>query len=155
MISEIANTPVAEVAQREVVRSSPDERVGPLIERMRELRRGNLLIESPDGKLVGIFTENDLLHRIDLDASDWREQRIGDVMTAEPVTVLQNHSIAAVMRRMEKGGFRHVPVVDASGRALGVVSIRDLLRHVVEYFPQEFINLPPDPQHEATEPWGG
>ena len=31
----------------------------------------------------------------------------------------------------------------------------DLLRHLVEFFPQEFINLPPDPEHEAKEPWGG
>jgi CBS domain-containing protein len=155
MISEMAKTPVGEVTQRKVVRGRATERLGVLVERMRELKRGNVLVEDDDGKLVGIFTERDLLRRVDLDASDWREQAVGDVMTAEPKTVLQTHSIATAMRRMEEGGFRHLPVIDASGRAQGVVSIRDLLRHLVEFFPQEFINLPPDPQLEAKEPWGG
>jgi CBS domain-containing protein len=155
MIAEIAKTPVSDVAQRKVVRSRPDERLGALVERMREVERGNVLIEDADGRLTGIFTERDLLRCIDLDGDTWRQQTVGEVMTTEPITVLQTHSIATAMRRMQQGGFRHLPVIDASGRAQGVVSIRDLLRHVVEFFPQEFINLPPDPDREATEPWGG
>lgn len=155
MLAEMANTPVSDVAQRKVVRARPDEHLGTLVERMRELGRGNVLVEDDDGKLVGIFTERDLIARLEHGETSWREQSVGDVMTVEPITVLATHSIATALRRMKQGGFRHLPVIDASGRAQGVVSIRDLLRHLVEFFPQEFINLPPDPEREAKEPWGG
>jgi CBS domain-containing protein len=59
------------------------------------------------------------------------------------------------LRRLNHGKRRHLPVTDPNGKILGIISIRDLLAHVAEHFPDDFVNLPPDPDHEASGEWGG
>jgi CBS domain-containing protein len=63
--------------------------------------------------------------------------------------------IAHALRWMHQGGFRRLTRVDSEGRLTGIVSIRDILVFIALHFPQEFLNLPPDPSREATSPWGG
>jgi CBS domain-containing protein len=53
------------------------------------------------------------------------------------------------------GGFRHVPVVDAQGKPVGLVGVRDVLRYLADYFPQEVKNLPPHTQSESMPRHGG
>jgi CBS domain-containing protein len=49
---------------------------------------------------------------------------------------------------MSVGGYRHVPLVDGGGRPVGVVSVKDIVDYLVEHFPREVLNIPPEPgQH--------
>ena len=41
------------------------------------------------------------------------------------------------------------------GGPVGILSVRDIVRHIAEHYPKEFLNLPPDPQKEARARWGG
>jgi len=53
---------------------------------------------------------------------------------------------------MEEGGYRHLPVVDETGRTLGVLSVKRIVHYLVEHFPSTIYNLPPDPSvfpHDA------
>jgi CBS domain-containing protein len=57
-------------------------------------------------------------------------------------------SLAEAIRRLMAGHRRHLPVVDERG-IRGVISIRDILAYIAERFPEEMMNLPPDPTHES------
>lgn len=158
MLEELAATPVREIHMREPARAAPDTALGDVVAAMRAMRRGACLVED-GGRVVGIVTERDLMTRIDHgDAgwpASWRERPVAEVMTREPTQIRASESLASALRCMQKGPFRHLPVVDDQGAPMGVLSIRDLLAHVAEQFPAELINLPPDPEHEASAPWGG
>ena len=93
---------------------------------MRKHRAGCLLV--CDGKIVvGIFTERDLLRRVIASGMGW-ETPVGEVMTPKPVCVLAKDPIRLAVRRMEQGGFRHVPVLK-NGRLHGLISIGDLVKY--------------------------
>ncbi len=82
------------------------------------------------GRLVGIFTERDLLalagNGTDLDAV-----RIGDVMTRNPFTVDAGAAVLDAARLMGDKKIRHLPVVEGD-HLLGMVGIRDVLGSLVE-----------------------
>jgi len=81
-----------------------------------------------DNRLVGIFSERDIMKRVLIDMRDPRTTRIGDVMTAEPKTVNADEPIERCMLLMKQHGFRHLPVCDGD-RLIGFLSLRDLLLH--------------------------
>lgn len=154
-MKELAGTPLSEVPRRAPVRVATGTRLGDVVTQMREHRRGSVIVEDAAGVVTGIFTEFDLMKKVDFTAAAWRERAVDQVMTPNPKTLRDDATIAAALSKMVDGKFRHLPVVDADGKAVGILSIRDLLAHVVDFFPEEFLNLPPDPAHEATGRWGG
>ena len=107
---------------------------------MREARVGCMLVVDDDGYLLGIFTERDLLLR--LESADL-SRNIRPYMTPDPETLRPSDPIAYALNLMSVGGFRHVPVVDRHGRPVFVVSVRDIVEFLVERFPREVGNLPP------------
>ena len=153
-LEEVAVAAVGLVPLRPTVRASTSDPMFKVVEQMREQHRGAVLVEE-DGALVGIFTERDVMQRLDHSDLGWLHTTIGDVMTPRPTVIHTDDTIAEAMRRLTQGRRRHLPVVDASGRALGMLSIRDLVGYIAERFPEEFVNLPPDPEHEASGEWGG
>lgn len=81
-----------------------------------------------NGKLVGIFSERDLMKRVVVEGRDPRTTRVGDVMTEDPLTVSPDESLETCMLLMRRHGFRHLPV--CAGKELrGIVSLRDILLH--------------------------
>lgn len=154
MLKKIAATAISEIELREPARASADTPLIDVITRMREMRRGAAIIEE-DGALAGIFTERDLMLRVDHTGKDWHKRPVGEVMTRELVVVSGSDSISVALQKMKKGLFRHLPVDMGPGRPVALASIRDILAHLVAFFPDEFINLPPGPNHEPQSPWGG
>jgi CBS domain-containing protein len=119
------------------------------------MRRGATIVEDDQGRIAGIFTERDLMVRVEHGDSSWHRKPVGEVMTRDPVRIAPTDSLSTALRRMRETKCRHLPVTDDQGKTAGVVSIRDILAHIAEYFPEEFLNLPPDPEHEASSRWGG
>ena len=101
-------------------------------------------------KLVGIFTERDLLRRVIAAGRPWCTT-VGAVMTPEPVCVRSKDPIRLAIRRMEQGGYRHLPVVDEANRPVGVLSVKRIIHYLVEHFPTTVYNLPPDPRRFPQE----
>jgi CBS domain-containing protein len=102
----------------------------PLVEAaaaMMERRVGSALVMD-DGRLIGIVTERDVLRAV---GSGEVGGRVGDWMTHHPETVDADESTQHAAVLMIHGGFRHLPVLDA-GEPCGIVSIRDLMRVVLE-----------------------
>ena len=102
----------------------------PLVEAaaaMTERRVGSALVVER-GRLIGIVTERDVLRAV---GSGDVGGRVGDWMTPHPETVDADESTQQAAVVMIHGGFRHLPVVDG-GKPVGIVSIRDLMRVVVD-----------------------
>jgi CBS domain-containing protein len=110
---------------------------------MRRERVGCVLV-CDGGRLVGIFTERDLMCRV-LAACKPLSISVAEVMTGDPVVVQLKETIGVAVRRMVEGGYRHLPVVDEKGSALGMLSVKRIVHYLVEHFPSAIYNLPPDP----------
>ena len=73
------------------------------------------------------------------------------VMSRQLTTVDQQATVGEAISRMSAGGYRHLPVVDAVGRPTGMVSVRGIVRYLVEHFPSTIYNLPPHPGRPLAE----
>jgi CBS domain-containing protein len=92
---------------------------------MKQQSKGALLVV--DGtRLIGIFTERDIVFRVVAAGRDPKATRLAEVMTPQPQTINPNEPFLRALRIMHEGGFRHLPVVE-NNWPLGVVSARDAL----------------------------
>ena len=80
------------------------------------------------GKLVGIFSERDLMNRVVAEGFDPRSTCLAEVMTDDPLTVSPDEELENCMALMRRHSFRHLPVCH-DGQLVGVVSLRDVLLH--------------------------
>ena len=81
-----------------------------------------------NGKLVGIFSERDLMRRVVAEGRDCRSTCMAEVMTDDPLTVSTTEDLGICMALMRRHGFRHLPVCH-EGHLVGIVSLRDILLH--------------------------
>ena len=112
---------------------------------MQREHRGCVLVTedgSSTSKLLGIFTERDVLFRIVDRGKNPATLPIGEVMTADPDCLAVDSTVAHALNKMSVGGFRHVPVVDQEHRPAFVVSVRDIVEFLVAAFPREVLTLP-------------
>ena len=98
------------------------------------------------GKIKGIFSERDVLTRIVGRGVDAAKMPVRKVMTANPETLRVTDSIAYGLNLMSIGGYRHIPLVDAAGTPVGVISVKDIIGYLVDFFPKSILNLPTMPR---------
>lgn len=79
---------------------------------------------------LGIFTERDALRKIGANAAELARRPVSEFMTPGPQTLVADAKIAFAVQRMDLGGFRHLPLVDQHGELVGIISSRDILRHL-------------------------
>jgi len=109
-----------------------DGKLGLALDRMVEHGVGALLVVDGEGKLVGILTERDYLKKVVGIVKDYAHQPLRDYMTADPETVGPDDLLGLVMQKMDIGGYRHLPVVEEDGRPVGLISVRDVIRHITK-----------------------
>ena len=113
---------------RPLVVATPRETVLAAIQRMNDEGVGSVLVLE-GRRLVGIFTERDVLRRVVGAGRAPDDVRLADVMTSDVVTSPAEASIDDVAELMRSRRIRHVPVVDAAGGVIGLVSIGDVNAH--------------------------
>ena len=153
-LEDVANTPVGRLVARTTARVDVNDPMWKVLQVMDEARRGAAVVEE-EGRLVGIFTERDVMTRLEHSDLDWLHVKVADVMTPHPMVIHIDDSVAEAIRRLHEGRRRHLPVVDGTGKAQSLLSIRDLLMYIAQRFPEDFVNLPPRPSRESSGPWGG
>jgi PAS domain S-box-containing protein len=122
---------VSELMSKEIVQVSPETTVREGIELMRQKKIGAILVEE-GGITVGIFTERDLLTKIDLsDPAKLPTLQIREVMTRNLIVVDHQETPTHVLELMRSRQIRHAPVVK-DGQVIGITSLRDLAIHYEE-----------------------
>ena len=118
---------------------APDDSVLRAIELMATRHVGALLVLD-QGALLGIISERDYARKGILKNRSSHDTPVGDIMTPSPVTVGPQDTVHRCMEIMTEGRFRHLPVVD-SGRVVGMLSIGDLVKAVIEDQSQKIEQL--------------
>lgn len=96
---------------------------------MTTRQRGSVLVVDSAQRLIGIFTERDLMTKVVACAHNPAKVTLHEVMTHRPRTVPAHMLVSHALVLMRDGGFRHLPVVDAQDRPIGMFSMRDSLIH--------------------------
>jgi len=121
----------------------PTATVREAVDRMLAGRQAGVLIVDGQGRLVGIFTERDVLTKVVGQDRDSRRTHLSDVMTAAPEALTSRHRIAYAIHCMSVAGYRTVPLVDDEGRPVGIATATDVIRWLASLFPEAILNLPP------------
>ena len=108
----------------------PHATVFEAVQKMVEARIGAVLVVD-EGKLVGIFSERDVLVRVVSLRRDPLTTPVAHVMTIDPITIDAGTPVEDVLDQHSGKEFRHLPVLD-EGHLVGMVSVRDLLRWVAQ-----------------------
>lgn len=114
-------------ANPKIVSVAPDASVRDAAKAMGSANVGCVVILE-QGRLVGLFTERDVLKRVLLRDLKVDEVRVSEVMTRQIVTARPEQTAAEARFIMRQFHIRHLPVVGADGALVGVLSLRDLLR---------------------------
>jgi CBS domain-containing protein len=117
------------------VTARPDETVAAATARMTEQACGSILV-CDGGKLVGIFTERDLVTRVVAQGLDPKKTELVKVMTSDPARIESTAAAHDALRRMDEIGCRYLPVLE-DGRILGVISRRDIPIEIVHAMQPE------------------
>jgi CBS domain-containing protein len=138
--------PIREMLERDrrVVRAAPEDTVHAAAQLMAENGCGSILVMEGE-RLLGIFTERDLLVRVVAAGLESARTKIRDIMSTDLETIRAEEPVAEAVRRMDEGGFRHLPVLDGD-HVLGVVSARDIPVLVIGKMADEL-----DRRHRLTE----
>jgi CBS domain-containing protein len=128
--------------------SEASETVAVAADRMGEKKVGCILVVK-EGKVVGICSERDVIQKVLCTGADPSGVRVEEIMTPEPECLQPDDSVAFALHLMHIGGYRHVPLVNEEHEPVGIVSVKDIVDHIVEHFPEEVYNLPPRPMRRG------
>jgi CBS domain-containing protein len=106
--------------------ATPEQAVIDAIWVMNDMRIGSVVVVDGDRRVVGMFTERDVLRRVVAAEKSPRETRVGEVMTEEVACCRPETPLEEVRHVMASHRIRHLPVCTDEGRLQGVVSIGDL-----------------------------
>ncbi|CAN5230344.1 hypothetical protein BH11PLA2_BH11PLA2_21590 [soil metagenome] len=113
----------------------PDAPIREVMRLMNEHRIGAVMAVRDESRLVGIFTERDLLKRVMTAIPGWRDYPVSDWMTSDPYTISPNIGWDEAVGLMTKLRVRHLPVIEA-GKLIGLVSARGLMGRRSDHLDQ-------------------
>ena len=113
-----------------LVTAKPDETVVDAVKKMKKYNVSSVLIVDEHGKLLGIFTERDLVKVVALNKP--LSTKLEEVMTkGKLVTASPDDPLPLIAHKMIEHNIRHIPVLDDEGKVVGIISIRKLLRYIL------------------------
>lgn len=127
---------VRHVMDKTPVAVAPECPVHEVIRLMNQRRIGSVLVVREVDRLVGIFTERDLLRRVAVAVPGWRDYSVSDWMTPDPHVISPDVGWDEAVGMMDRHRVRHLPVIE-DGRLIGIVSTRLLMARRAEYLNRE------------------
>lgn len=117
------------VTRKEILAVEPENTLAEAARRIWERRVGSAVVFS-NGK-PGIITERDILRAV-AEGADPESAKVAAYMTENAVTVTLGWHVSDAARTMIERGFRHLVVLDGAGEVAGMLSIRDMMRAMLE-----------------------
>ncbi|MFP6764271.1 MAG: CBS domain-containing protein [Planctomycetaceae bacterium] len=132
-----------------VVSLTPQASVREAVKQMREKSVGIVLVVE-EGKLVGVFSERDVLRKVVGEDVDLDSTQLSELMTENPECLHAENPLVYALHQMSVGGYRHIPLIDEQGSPVAVVSMRDIVGHLAALYPDQVMNLPGHPNQAIT-----
>ena len=121
---------ISDISISPPITATPDISVVEAIESMRSHKHGSVIVLE-NGKLVGIFTERDVLTRVIVPGLDPASVKVSEVMTPNPITLDINDPPAYAIHLSVAQELRHLTIMEGN-ELKGLISVRDLLQHIHE-----------------------
>lgn len=153
LLDTLQHEPITSLDLSYYITVSADTTVRAVLQALRQSKR-NCALVLRDGRLVGIFTDRDILRKVVEHPETW-DQPIATVMTPNPRTLGENATAAEALSLMNQLHVRNVPVVRADGEVVGNFTPYAIVRFLADSFPVTIYNRPPDPKRVARRPYGG
>jgi len=125
------NTPINQLLMQkgsEIVTISPTDSVFDAVKLMDEKNIGSLLVLNTNKKIAGIFSERDCFRKVVLADKSARDVQVKSVMTKKVIYASPENTVDECMALMTQKRIRHLPVLDAQQRVVGIISIGDLVK---------------------------
>lgn len=131
LVRSVMEDNLSSLDQMETLTVSPDKPALDVARRMQEAQTGCALVLDEEGKLVGIFTEHDVLRKLVSAGGDAQDVPVSQLMTGNPETLRESDSVAAALNKMALGRYRHVPIIRGDG-SYSVASIKSVLKYIAQ-----------------------
>lgn len=141
--SLIWNEIVGHLPLQKPIRVKDSASLEKVIQKMQKQSTGCVLVTDEKDKLVGLFTERDLMTKY-VGTPLAGNTQIGEIMTKDPMTLPYETTIAQATYFMGAKQFRHLPIMNKNGKVKGLLSVRGLVYFIAEHLPSAVLNLPPD-----------
>ena len=127
------------VYDRPFAHVAENETVSAVARRMADLHCGAILVLD-GGKLRGVFSERDIMHRVVLERRDPETTPVKSVMSTQLATIEESASLEEAMAAMTAHSCRHLPVMK-EGRVVAFLSMRDLMKHELALKTEELHHM--------------
>ncbi len=131
----------------------PNTPLADAIEVMKKDEGGCAIVCDNEGRVVGIFTERDLLTKVIGEAVDLSEP-VNKWMSPIVATLNPDATIGDAVALMNEKSYRNIPLV-REGKLVGSISVFDIISYLAESYPEATMNLPPNPDQVMDSPEGG
>jgi CBS domain-containing protein len=108
---------------------SPEDKVRSALNVMCEKNIGSIIVLDADQKVAGIVTERDMMRRVLGKDRNPDETKLAEIMSTDIKTANESDNLVDWMHAMSDGRFRHLPVVDAEGKLVNMMSQGDFVAH--------------------------
>ncbi|MCB0343931.1 MAG: CBS domain-containing protein [Bdellovibrionales bacterium] len=109
-----------------------DASVAEAVALLKEDKVGAVVIVDETGAVAGIFTERDVVLKLDVCEANLDQVPIAERMTVDPHCQMLTHSMAYALNMMSTGGYRHIPLVDENHHPVGVLSVKNIVDYIVQ-----------------------
>lgn len=107
----------------------PETTVAEAVARMSKLNYGSIVVTDPEGRPKGLFTERDVMRRLVDKGLDAKTTKVSDVMSAEIRVAREEDDLRDWLRIMSNERFRRLPVVDAEGKLISIMTQGDFVSY--------------------------
>ncbi len=127
---------ISDLRPKPPIKVAPETPIGDVLRLMVQHRIGCVVV-AEGNRPIGIFSERDALRKLNTAAAELAARPVSEFMTRGAQTLVADAKIAFAVQRMDLGSYRHLPIVDSRGDAIGIISARDILRHLTESMASE------------------
>jgi CBS domain-containing protein len=131
LVRSVMEDDLSHLGEEVTLTVSPEAAALQVARWMKESQTGCALVLDDEGKLVGIFTEHDVLCKLTGAKAAADGSTVGELMSRNPEALRETDSVAAALNKMSIGRYRHVPVRRSDG-SYGVASIKSVLKYIAQ-----------------------
>ncbi len=148
----LKETKIHQILRPKLVMTLPSTPLQTALDLMHSERSGYIVIADGHSKLVGMFTEREVLMRVMQPKVKFTDP-VEKYMRKDVHPLKKSDTVGQALDYMNKFGIRHVPLLDDFEQVTGILSIRTIVSFLAELFPIGVLNLPPqgDKIHETAE----